>query len=138
MGYKGGFQYNDSVKLSFKSKQALLDALESRRSWAIQLDARNDKEHKAKEKACLKEFKARLREALKWDYATLKKKGFEVDVNYRDRPGCPMSFVTELDRAIGQVRNDGRTKFRVTNNNFQAALFILTFDENATKNDICE
>jgi len=126
-----------SVKLMFKSKEALLEALEARRSWAEKLDVKSTREHAKAELKCVNEFRKRLKDAVNWDYKQLKAHNFEVEIDYTFRPECPISYVSELDNAIAQVKNDGRSKFRITSNNFPKVLFVLTYNENA-KQDVCD
>lgn len=129
--------FDKGVRLMFRSKESLLQALAARRPWAEKLDAKIKQQHAKAEQKCLKEFQKRIKAASKWDYADLKKNDFEVQMNYRERPDCPISFVSELDKAISQVANDGRSRFNITIHNFPTVLFVLTHDENA-KQDVCD
>lgn len=120
----------------FSNKQALLDALEARRPWAVALDKKNKVAHEAKEKAVLRTFKERARAALKWSYADLKANNWGIDITWRDRPSCPQSAVEMLDRTIAFIQRDGRKRFKVTESGFRSAHYLLSFDENK-KPDVC-
>lgn len=120
------------------SKQGLLDALEARRSWAESLDKRQASEHKKAEKAAVDKFRAKCREALKWDYEQIK--AFSWD--YRSGrdwitvPTCPKSNLQSLDIALKQIQRDGRTRYRITPKAFANIHYLLSYDETA-KPDVC-
>src|SRR5688572_16632051 len=90
------------------TREQLIDALEGRRAWAEQYDAKKLAGHRADEKAYLAEFRRACREAAKWDYETIKQNHGEVKL--RDKkdwrwgpPSCPSMTVAELDRSLSVV-----------------------------------
>lgn len=120
------------------TKEQLIDALEARRPWAEQYDAKKLAGHRAEEKAYLAEFRRTCREAAKWDYETIKKNRGEVKLRDNDRdwrwgpPNCPSMTVGELDRQLAIVRAL-RDKAQVTvsdNGQWSRIFFLLTHDEN--------
>lgn len=120
------------------SKEQLLAALEARRPWATALDKKQMRDHAAAEKATLAKFKERCREALKWDYDTFKKNGYEIEVRWSDRPECPSPVLQTLDSVIKFVTQDGRKRYTVTPKGpLSKAHYLLTYDENA-RPDVCK
>lgn len=123
------------------TKDGLIDALEGRRAWAIKLDAKNQKAHVKAESDYLKAFKATLKRAMSWDYEAAKKHNFQVhdtESSYRKKfdgysqPECPSSTVQKLDKALTEIKMDGRKRYVIAgNNSFSTIHWLLTHDENA-------
>lgn len=116
----------DGIPFYFRSKQELLDRLESLRPEYERIDAEAAAKHHAEEKAWLKNFRttvrARCAELLKLDYANAKEghrySGFTVHAKNEkgenvDPPNCPTSIVEILDRAIAQVQRSSERAFRI-------------------------
>ena len=143
------------MNLKFK-KQALLDALEARRPWAVELDRKQTEAHKAAERQALLDFrknlraawydaKIKMRAALKWDYAELARRAspyrgsvvrFEVDMPVK--PSCPKSVVQQLDQAIAAIKVDGTERYVITENgHYHRVHYLLTHNEN-DKPDVCQ
>ena len=101
------------VPLKFKSKAELLAAIEALRPRAREHDAAAKIKHAKDEKAYLKAWKAAVREALKWDYATAKRHGFKISVTdpgvgedyfgVRHAPACPTMREHRVDEALSIV-----------------------------------
>lgn len=104
-----------TIPLTFK-KPELVARLEALLPAARKIDKQATAEHKKVEQDYLRRFREQCRVALKWSYEELKKQGFEVTVlsesrsKYSgkyyeaDRPSCPLSRVSDLERVIAQVR----------------------------------
>jgi hypothetical protein len=94
-------------------RDELLKLLEDAKARADKEDAKAEKKHMADEAALLLRFRAKCREALKWDYETFKKNYFRVGVE--DRPYCPQRLARPIEMAITQVKMDTRKgRFRLT------------------------
>lgn len=98
------------------TREALLEKLNERLAAAKAEDEKNRKLHVAEEKKALQEFRIRLREAIKWDYAAWK--GY-VDAHYQGLrpkfPSCPMLHANGIQRAIKAAGWDTRkSAFRIS------------------------
>jgi hypothetical protein len=98
------------------TRQALTDRLRDRLEAAKVEDARRLKEHAVQEKSALLAFRQSLREAMKWDYATLKKQhNFTAGLRHSLIPRCPRSEADEIDRVLRMVELDTRkVGFRIS------------------------
>jgi hypothetical protein len=90
------------------TRDALLEKLTERFNAAKADDACAAKEHKAAEAKALQAFRARLREALKWDYERAKKEYFSAGLSRDDRPECPVLQQNDIKRQIEMVKLDQR------------------------------
>lgn len=122
------------------TREQLIEALEERRPWAEQLDARNLAEHQRAEADFLKQFRAACREAAKWTYEEAKEHGFNVGLNGNSSsaPSCPRSVSAQLDAAIRWAairwaRADKRVRVTLRPDNSGSVHWLLTHDENAPK-----
>lgn len=91
------------------TKEELLKRLASQESKARKEDEAKTKEHRKDEEKAMKKFRDKLREALKWDYATAKKKSHD----YRTRldlesPSCPRLEAPRFTKMIEGVKLDMR------------------------------
>lgn len=91
------------------TKEELLKLLESQEAKAKKEDERIAKSHRKDEQAALMKFRADLREAMKWDYATAKKRsgrysGAVVLVS----PSCPRLETPQFADKIANIRRDMR------------------------------
>lgn len=117
------------------TQKELIEALEARRQWAERLDATHLAAHRAAEKKALQDFRAKCREAIRWDYPTLKKEMFRVSVD--QRPYCPLSVVTSLNATIRVVKASRQARFTIASTGtWHRAFYLLTHDENA-KVEMC-
>jgi hypothetical protein len=117
----------------FNDKQSFIAALEARRPFWRAFDKRQAAEHKAQEKAYLEEARARLREALKMDYATLKKT-HSYSVPIGSAPSCPVLMEAKIDRVLSALAFTQSKSFTVGSEGMWAdAHTILTYDPDAPK-----
>lgn len=128
------------------NKEQLLEALEARRPWAVNLDKTQAAKHKADEKAALKLFRDRCRAALKLSYKEAQACRFDAGLDYREKPNdCPSSAVEALDKAVLRVSLCApKTRFTIKPersrhgaDDTSKVYWLLTHDENAKK-DVCE
>ena len=123
--------------LRFK-REELIEALEGRRAWAEEIDARNLAEHQKAEKEYLAKFKAACREAAKWDYATAKRHHFEVmDDNSWDRPRCPQSIVAKLDANLNTVKASYQSRYTIADGGGWSQVFYLLTHDETIKAEMC-
>lgn len=98
--------------IRFETREAFIAALEGRRKFWRDYDKRQEREHKAAEQQWLTKARAKMREAVKWDYAALKE---GVDYSGRlplagDAPACPRLVEPKLDRVLAALRlTNGKT-----------------------------
>ena len=114
--------------IRFNTKEELLAALEERRKVAQKIDDEALAKHRKQEAAYLKHFHAACRAALKWDYETAKKHGFdplkdEGSWSRNDKhPSCPESQVRKLDRVIAYVRTSRQEKYAITHDGVHSGI----------------
>lgn len=127
--------------IRFNSKADFIAALEGRRKFWRDYDARQTREHRAAEQKWLAETRAALREALKWDYKKLSK---ALDWNGRlssdqlaKAPACPKVKLTDLDRVIKSLNYTHAKVFNVDSQGaWSEAHSLLTWDPSAPT-DVC-
>src|SRR5690349_10721912 len=86
------------MPIRFTKREQFVAALEARKKWAEQLDAKAMREHKVAEKKALTEFRAACKKAMSWDYETAKEHSFAVERDWRkDIPKCPVSQAQRID-----------------------------------------
>jgi hypothetical protein len=128
------------MNLSY-SREALIDALESRRQWAKAYDKKQAAQHKKEEAAYLAKFREACRTACQWNYATARDKGFSIPGDFGrfgTRPKCPRVALKLLDATLNRIRLDGRKRYSVEpSNHMSEAYWLLTHDEN-TPPDLCQ
>ena len=91
------------------SKESLLAKLRQQLKIAESDDAARTKKHRQDEQAALVNFRAKLREALKWEYAKAKKEDFSIGFNrYRNAPDCPKLSAPRFKELIKRVELDER------------------------------
>jgi hypothetical protein len=120
------------------SKAALILHLAERLKLAKAEDASVLKDHRKAEQETLIEFRAKLREALKWDYKTAKSKYFSV--KEQSKPSCPRSQAAAIYQELRSVQLDTRKseQFRISpNTDLYNAVNWLPASER-TKPDLCE
>ncbi len=118
------------------TREVLLARLNDRLTVAKREDERIKKEHAADEKKSLTIFRNKLREAMKWDYATLKVKNFELRLAYEDRPKCPRSEAAKIASYIRSVEFDTRKRpFRIDADLFSAINYLPAAER--PKPDMC-
>lgn len=107
----------------------LLAALEALRPKFEKADARNLVAHRKAEEAYYTAFKKACREALKWDYETLKKNGAQLKTGTRWAPSCPISQVSQLDSMIAMVHRINQPRFTLSRNGKWERIYrMLTAD----------
>lgn len=90
------------------TRDDLIERLKDRLAAAKADDARIARLHQADEAKALEKFRAACREAMKWDYAKVKKKNFDVDFAYSARPACPRLQHPAIAVQIRMVELDSR------------------------------
>lgn len=118
------------------NRDQLLEALEARKGWAAEIDAENLATHAKDEKAALVEFRAKCREALKWDYKTAKGNYFSVEKI--TRPYCPNSLVSDLDRHINHIVASRQVRFVISESGAWSRVHYLLTHDRTIKPDLCE
>ena len=115
------------------TRDQLLEQLRGQLGKAVLYDKEQKALHKKAEKEALERFRASLREALKWDYATARKNWFSVKET--NRPSCPDSMETTVRRAIAMVERSAQKTYTVSDNSW-LIWTALTFDMPKRK-DVC-
>lgn len=117
--------------IRFNSRAEFVAALEDRRKFWHDYDAKITKDHKAAEQAWLTKTRGVLREALKLDYTALTK---ELDYGGRlnldgKPPSCPTLQERRLDRAIASLNLTSAKVFNVASDGaWSDAHYLLTAD----------
>jgi hypothetical protein len=120
--------------IQFSSKDAFIKALEERRRFWREYDKRQEQEHKTAEKQYLASVREKLREALKWDYATLKKNISYDDLPVGKPPACPVVMEPKVDRVLRALSFTNAKSFRVDTSGVWAdAHDLLTRDPDERK-----
>lgn len=121
--------------IRFQSKEAFIAALEGRRKFWQDYDKRQEREHKAAEQAWLVKARAKLREALKWDYETIKKNlDYGGVLRLRDTPSCPRLMEPKIDSTLRALKFTQSKAFVVdTNGAWSEAHNLLTWDPDERK-----
>lgn len=111
------------------TKEEILRQLKARLPFARKFDAEQLTEHRAAEKAALKDFRDRLRVALKAPYKEVKGYGRYAGSLALNPPECPVSFTARVKRCIRQVEMDTRQKITLSQKLHTAEIhYCLTFD----------
>ncbi len=120
--------------IRFQTKQAFMSALEGRRVFWRAFDERQEREHRAAEQAWLEDARAKLRQALEWDYETFKKKG---SLYFDTAPRCPVLMEMKLDNILSVLSYTQAKSFQVNSEgSWATAHQLLTWDPNA-KQTVC-
>lgn len=120
--------------IRFASKDDFIAALEGRRAFWREFDKRQEREHKAAERELLVKARAKLREAVKWDYPTLKANlDWSGDLKLAGRaPECPVLWEPKIDKVLAALRLTGGKSFSVDSSGvWSEAHTLLTFDPDA-------
>lgn len=104
------------------TRTSLIELLESRRPMWDRYDKQRIIEHRSAEKEALETFRARLKEAAKWDYKTAAKHSFRTGLN-SSGPTCPIPLVPELDRIIAMLKIDSRKAISLEPNGRESRLY---------------
>lgn len=115
------------MKYEFSNKKALIDALESRRSYFEALDKKMMAQHKKAEEKALADFRKECAKAIKADYATAKN-DYASSWSSKLRlnaPPCPILFVPRLDSSIKMLDLDGRSRYSISATNYGATIHVL-------------
>lgn len=108
-----------------------------RHIW-VEHDAQTLKDHRAAEKAALKEWKTRLREAIKADYETAKQEYCWTRTLEFKPPTCPMSRTKQIDRLIKQVELSNQKVYTIKPNGANASFFHGLMDRPNQPKDMCD
>ena len=108
------------------TREALLERLADRLKAAKAEDARLLAEHKKEEAKSLITFRKNLRDAMKWNYETAKKKYSGVSL---DRLSCPMIQANFITRVIASVKLETRKSSFVISENSDIRRAILWVPE---------
>lgn len=130
--------------IRFTSKKAFVDALEARRKFWHDRDAKAAKDHKTAEQHWLADTKAKMRAALKLDYASMKSAfAYDDDPGLLYRlgngiPSCPRLEEPRLDRALASLGYTQSQVFTVDSKTgaWTDAFDLLTADPDA-KATVC-
>ncbi len=95
------------------TKDAILKRLAEKLALAKADDAKVTLQHQKAEDVALVKFRERLKAAMKWDYATAKKRE-EVSFGYRERPSCPTLNAHGIARQIEILKLDMRKVESIT------------------------
>jgi len=111
-------------------------ALEGRRKFWRDFDRRQTREHQAAEMEWLRQARAKLRELVKADYATLKDQAMNY-LPFGRTPNCPALREPKLDDVLAAVNLTQSTRFTVdTKGTWSEAHSLLTWDPDA-KTSVC-
>jgi hypothetical protein len=88
------------------SRDELMAKLLEAKAKADKEDEKAADKHKREETAALVAFRAAIREALKWDYETAKRRYMRVQLDRT--PSCPSRVARPIELAIAQVKMDNR------------------------------
>jgi hypothetical protein len=121
-------------------KPALIARLEEQRREAVAYDKAALAVHREAEAAYLAKFRDKCREAVKWDYATVKDaasfRGVCIDVD--ERPSCPAGMTTRIDRAVRQVELSQTSRYTLNPTGVHANLYALvTWTPDPAPADLC-
>lgn len=116
--------------IRFQSREAFIEALEGRRKFWRDFDKRQERDHKAAEQAWLTKARVTLREAVKWDYDTLKKNiDYGGALRLRDVPSCPRLMEPKIDNVLRALSFTQSKAFVVdTQGAWSEAHNLLTWD----------
>jgi hypothetical protein len=123
--------------IRFTSKDDFIAALEGRRKFWRDFDKRNEKAHKDAEKQYLDKARAKLREALKWDYATLKKNISYDDIHIGKPPACPVLSEPKIDRVVAALKFTQSKAFVVDSQGVWAMAHDLLTDDPDARTSVC-
>jgi hypothetical protein len=120
-----------SNAIRFADRESFIAALEERRPFWRAYDKRRAAEHKAQEREYLAEARAKLREALKLDYATLKERhGYSVPIG--SAPSCPVLMEAKIDTVLASLKLTQSKSFTVdSHGGWETAHKLLTWDPDA-------
>jgi hypothetical protein len=116
--------------IRFTSKEAFVAALEERRRFWQDFDARQEREHKAAERKYLADARLVLREAVKWDYETLLAKvDWNGAIRIGEKPKCPRLMEPKIDQVLASLKFTQGKAFTVdTQGAWSEAHNLLTWD----------
>lgn len=125
-----------SNTIRFTSREAFVQALEDRRPFWRDYDAKQERQHKADEKAWLNETRAKLREVLKLDYDALKIKlrGYYGELPLGKAPECPVPQEPRIDKVLRSLALTQSKSFTVdSRGTWDDAHWLLTHDPDERK-----
>ena len=107
------------------TKDDLVLVLKDKLPAAKAYDAERMAAHRKVEAEKLTEFRQWCRDAVKWDYATAKKRNFSPADKYALRAECPVLLASRMERAIARLSVDGRKKLTLDSGGRDADLYSL-------------
>lgn len=125
--------------IRFTSREAFIEALEGRRKFWRDYDKRQAREHKAAEAKWLTDARKTLREAVRWDYDTLKKNlRYGNELRLGETPRCPRLMEPGIDRVIAALKVTNGKSFTVQQGigAWTEAHTLLTWDPDA-RTSVC-
>lgn len=123
------------------SKVELLAELHQVRHIWVDYDAERLKEHRQAEKDALKDWKDKLRVALKADYKTAKNDyaGFSGrNLLTFNSPPCPISRVDQIDRLIKEVELSNQKVYTITPHGANYRYYQALMDRPDEPKDLCD
>lgn len=123
---------NTLPAIRFTQKAQLIEALEARRPWAEQYDAKRLAAHQKAEKDAMRQVRDRCKAVARMTYEELcAEDGYRL-VKF-DRPDCPTSAVDSLDEILRTITVSHQESFTISADDYRTARIhhLLTHDENA-------
>ena len=118
------------------TKEQLIATLEAMRSAVAAADAEVAAKHHADELTYLETWRARLQEALTWDYETAKKHSFNIKGN-SFAPSCPVSRMSQLNYWLHNVKISEQKRYAISSSGAYSRLHKLLMFEAPKPQAIC-
>lgn len=122
--------------MRMNSGELIAELKQARELW-VEYDAERLKRHKAAEKEALKEWKTRLREAVKADYKTAKEKYHWTELSFRG-PVCPVSNVRRIDGLIKQVEMSNQKVYTISPVGINSGFYDALMNGPDDPKDMCD
>lgn len=109
------------------TKEALIERLHEQLPLLRERDEKVLAEHRKAEQQALKDFRALLREMLKWDYQTARQNSFEMPYNRRRSlsTSCPTMLAPRAERSLELLAVDRRRRYSLSPDGSLASLYEL-------------
>jgi hypothetical protein len=121
----------------YMPKEEVLSRLNAQLPAAEKQDKAAKEKHLKDEAVALKLFKERLREALKWDYQTMKRHKFEIELPWKARPDCPVPRADKLKRLIKEIEITSTRRFKLSNNGAYSHIHAEIIRDLPAEKSIC-
>ena len=118
--------------------ELLAELRQVRHIW-VDYDAERLKEHRQAEKDALKDWKDRLRVALKADYETAKETYISWGSNSLTikAPSCPVSRTDQIDRLIKQVELSNQKVYTLASTGVNQSYYQALMNRPDERKDLC-